>query len=143
MTSGMRLAIGGTVIAFATAYLGYCGAASSWQYYLTVDECLSDVAVYGGVRLRVSGTIASDSLSIDSHRTHATFALRGTTEDLPVTFSGLLPDNLAEEMEVVVEGQIVRDQLQAERVLTRCASKYAPSQQTAERTEPPATGAPR
>ena len=39
---------------------------------------------------------------------------------------GPLPDNLAEEMEVVVEGSLEPSGcLRGDRVLTRCASKYA------------------
>lgn len=140
MASGTRLAIGGMVIACATTYLGYSGASSSWQYYLTVDECLSEALALPGARLRVSGTIVRDSLSIDSQRTRATFSLRGSAKDLPVKLSGSIPDNLTAEMDVVVAGRIVDSEwLQAERVLTRCASKYESPQQTAARTDGPSS----
>ena len=143
MTSGTRLAIGGLLIATATTYMGYLGASSSWQYYLTVDEFLREAPALGGLRLRVSGTIANDSLLIPADRNRATFWLEGTSKNLMVALRGSPPDNLAEKMEVVVEGRIVDSSyLQAERVLTRCASKYAPQQRIAARyaREPPATG---
>jgi cytochrome c-type biogenesis protein CcmE len=44
---------------------------------------------------------------------------------LKVICSGPLPDNLAEDMDVVVEGRLEEpDLLRGDKVLTRCASKY-------------------
>ena len=51
--------------------------------------------------------------------------LQGTEQNLSVVCSGPLPDNLAEDMQVVVEGELQSaGWLKGEQVLTRCASKY-------------------
>ena len=44
MTTGRKLAAGTIIIAAVTTYLAMAGATSSWQYYLTVDECIDLVA---------------------------------------------------------------------------------------------------
>jgi cytochrome c-type biogenesis protein CcmE len=125
MTTGRKLAIVSMLVAGAIAYLTYLGAAESWQYYLTVDECLNDASLHGGTCLRVNGKIAADSLQITPDRRQADFALQGEKGSLAVTFSGSIPDNLAENMDVVVEGRFEDEtQFHATKILTRCASKY-------------------
>ena len=125
MTTGRKLAIGGVMVAGVTVYMAYVGASTSWQYYLTVDECLADGEGLLGDRIRISGKVARDSLLIAADRREASFALEGTEGNLKVICSGPLPDNLAEEMDVVVQGCLENPGLlRGEKVLTRCASKY-------------------
>ena len=117
--------MGGIVIVMATAYMAYVGAADSWKYYLTVDECLDSPGQFAGQRVRVSGKVAPNTLQIRDDRSQADFSLVGTRGQLTVCCSGLLPDNLEEGTEVVVEGRIdPSGQLCGDKVLTRCASKY-------------------
>ncbi len=128
MTATHRLCVGGIVIVLATTYLAYLGASSSWQFYLTVDELVADAASFGDSRLRISGKIAPDSLQIAPDRTQASFVLQGAISELSVKCSGPIPDNLAEEIEVVVEGRLQSAGIvQGNKVLTRCASKYSSS----------------
>ena len=125
MTTGKKMVIGGVVIAGVTAYMAYRGVSASWQYYLTADECLAESASLAGRRLRVSGRIAADSLVVNENRTQASFALEGDGTRLKVVCPGPLPDNLAEGMNVLVEGRLDDGGLlRGEKVLTRCASKY-------------------
>ena len=73
----------------------------------------------------MSGKISAGSLHIAADRGQASFLLAGSSEDLPVSYSGTLPDNLAESMEVVVEGRLEGEKLlRGEKLITRCASKY-------------------
>ena len=125
MTTGRKLVIGGVVIAGLTAYMAYRGAAASWQYYLTAEECLAESQSLFGHRLRVSGRIASGTLAVSGDRRQATFDLEGNGANLRVTCAGPLPDNLAEKIAVLVEGRLDdAGMLHGEKVLTRCASKY-------------------
>jgi cytochrome c-type biogenesis protein CcmE len=121
----MKLVIGGAVLAVVTGYVAYLGASSSWQYYLTVDECAANSGQFTGKRVRVSGRVAPGSLQIRDDRALATFVLQGQGASLSAECPGPLPDNLAEDMDVVVEGTLQRsDFLRGRKVLTRCASKY-------------------
>lgn len=127
MTPARKLLIGGCVVVGVTAYMAYVGASASWKYYVTTDECAAGAGQFVGQRLRVSGKIAPQSLHIAADRRQADFVLQGTAAQLAVTCSGLLPDNLAEAMDVVVEGRLASPGLlRGEKVLTRCASKYDP-----------------
>ena len=125
MSTHVKLAVGAVIMACATAYLAYLGASTSWRYYVLVDECLADIQGLTGQRLRVSGRVAADSLELAADRGTATFQLAGQRHTLSVICPGPLPDNLAEEMDVVVEGTLDQSGiLLGEKVLTRCASKY-------------------
>jgi cytochrome c-type biogenesis protein CcmE len=126
MRTGSRLAVGATVVIVVTAYMAFVGGSSSWQYYVTVDECLTNSPELLNNRLRVSGKIVQNSLFVNRDRGEATFLLEGTGGNLSVKYQGLLPDNLAEQREVVVEGQLEdKTTLRGDKVLTRCASKYS------------------
>lgn len=125
MSPLLKLFLGAGIVAGATGYLAWLGASSSWQYYVLVDECTGSPNTFVDQRLRVSGRVAPASLQIDAHRTSATFVLRGEHSELQVACRGLLPDNLAEDMNVVVEGKLNRaGSLAGDKVITRCASKY-------------------
>jgi cytochrome c-type biogenesis protein CcmE len=125
LTPGRKLAIGGVVIAGAAAYMAYLGASSSWRYYVTAEECLGSADSLIGSGIRVSGKVLPGTLRIGANRRQASFSLAGTHGQLPVECSGIVPDNLVEDMEVVVEGRLEhRDLLRGDKVLARCASKY-------------------
>jgi cytochrome c-type biogenesis protein CcmE len=122
-----KLALGAVVTSGAVAYLAYLGASSSWQYYLLVDECVSQADQVRGKRLRVSGQVEPGTLSITADRRGASFVLKGAEHRLPVVHQGPLPDNLATGIDVVVEGVLLDGgSLRSEKIVTRCASKYAP-----------------
>jgi cytochrome c-type biogenesis protein CcmE len=125
MTAGKRLGLFGVVLAALTVCMAYLGASSSWRYYATVDECLSNLSTFTGQRIRVSGKVAAKTLEIAEDRKHAIFSLRGSAGDLQVVCTGLVPDNLAEDRDVVAEGLLEKSAvLQCDKVLTQCASKY-------------------
>jgi cytochrome c-type biogenesis protein CcmE len=114
----------GALTTVAVAYLAFLGAASSWQYYVSVDEAVADAQQLRGKRIRVSGSVQAGSLSIDESRRLATFVLSGERHTLPIICRCALPDNLTEDIEVVVEGKYHEDRLDGHKVITRCASKY-------------------
>lgn len=120
-----KLVVGAGILALATAYLAYLGASTSWRYYVLVDECTQTGDALVGQRLRVSGRVAENSLVVRQDRSLATFTLEGRQSQLQVSCQGPLPDNLAEDMDVVVEGTIEQNGLlRGDKVMTRCASKY-------------------
>jgi cytochrome c-type biogenesis protein CcmE len=128
MSPYAKLGLGAVIVACATSYLAYLGASTSWQYYVHVDECVQKQEQFVNQRVRVSGRVAADSLQVRDDRRGATFVLRGQQSMLPVHCQGIMPDNLAEEIDVVVEGTLEHASLlRGDRVLTRCASKYQAS----------------
>lgn len=138
MSPGLKLTAGALIMAAAIGYLAYLGAASSWQYYLSVDEAVADSTHIEGKRIRVSGRVETGSLAIVDDRRQATFELAGELHVLPVVCRCPLPDNLAEGIDVVVEGTLRADGIQGDKVITRCASKYQPADRMAAHDQSPA-----
>ncbi len=142
MSANRKVTLAGLVIAGVTIYMAYLGGSASWQYYVTADECMARAEGLLGTRLRVSGKVAPNTLRIDADRRQAAFSIQGSQGDLAVTCPGPLPDNLAEGIEVVVEGRLETSHcLKGQKVITRCASKYQSQAslrptETAARTEP-------
>ena len=127
MSIGKKLAVAGLVVAGVTAYMAYLGASSSWQYYMTVKECVENAKETAGRQIRVSGSISPGSLVIAADRQEARFTLTESGSVLPVVCKGPLPDDLSPDktMEVVVEGRLEGGcTLQGDKLITRCASKY-------------------
>ena len=109
MSTGKKLAIAGLVVAGVTAYMAYLGASSSWQYYMTVQECVENAPQVAGQRIRVSGTIVPGSLVIAPDRQEARFSLSEAGSQLARRLQRPLAGrSLARRraMEVVVEGRL-------------------------------------
>lgn len=128
MRVGIKLGLCAAFMSAAIGYVAYLGASGSWQYYLLVDECAAEPSRWNARRLRVNGRVTAGSLNISADRRGASFLLAGIEHSLPVTYQGVLPDNLTDGREVVVEGTLERDGvLRGTALITRCASKYAPA----------------
>jgi cytochrome c-type biogenesis protein CcmE len=128
MSSGVKLMMGALLVAGAIGYLAYVGAANSWQYYLSVDEAVSESQYLMGKSVRVSGRVVPGSLKVGDDRRDAAFELRGEEHTLHAACRCLLPDNLAENIDVVVEGTLLPQGIDGRKVITRCASKYQQKQ---------------
>jgi cytochrome c-type biogenesis protein CcmE len=140
MNSHLKLAAVAVIVVGATAYLAYLGAISSWQYYLSVDETVADTPSLIGNRIRVSGRVGVGSLKISGRRRQATFDLKGTMHTLHATCRCAMPDNLVEDIDVVVEGVLRSDGIHGHKVITRCASKYQSKATVAALDQSPGTG---
>jgi cytochrome c-type biogenesis protein CcmE len=139
MSPSHKLMAGALVMAAAIGYLAYLGAASSWQYYVSVDEAVAEATRIKGKRIRVSGRVRAGTLTISNDRRQATFILAGELHILHATCRCTLPDNLAEDIDIVVEGTFQADGIHGDKVITRCASKYQPADRMAARDDVPAT----
>ena len=137
MSTNGKLGIAASIIASVTVYMAYIGTTADWRYYLTVEECLRQSSALVNQPIRVNGKVLPGSLAIATGRQQATFKIVDADLELSVFCTGPLPDNLAEEMEVVVEGRLDEfGKLQGDKVLTRCASKYASDGGLATSTNP-------
>jgi cytochrome c-type biogenesis protein CcmE len=137
MSSGTKLLIGAILAGGAIGYLAYAGAANSWQYYLSVDEAASDSPALLGKHVRLSGRVVPGSLTIGNDRREATFNLQGEQHRIHATCRCLMPDNLAENIDVVVEGTLQPGRIDGNKVITRCASKYESKTTSTAQLEPP------
>jgi cytochrome c-type biogenesis protein CcmE len=121
----VKTLIGIIVIGGGVGYFMYQAMQSSWSYYYSVDELSAHTAAVKDTSLRVAGRVKQGTVGRDLQKMQLTFTLAGSNSEVPVSFQGTIPDNFAEDIEVVVEGRLDTAGLfQADRLMTKCESKY-------------------
>lgn len=133
----VKVIIGVVVIGGGLAYLVVNAMQSSWSYYISVDEFTAKHSLAQTNTLRIAGVVGKDSVVNDVEKMTLTFDLRGKDVSLPINYARTMPDNFAEDREVVVEGRLGADGVfQANTLMTKCESKYS-----AKVREQPSSGA--
>jgi len=122
-----KFLIGGIILFIALGYLGYTGFVSSATYYYEVSEFLEQESTLYDQNVRVNGTVVPGSIKQEG------LVLRFTIKDveqeatLPIIYHGAVPDTFKADNDVVVEGKYTTEGIfEADTILTKCASKYAP-----------------
>ncbi len=95
---------------------------SGFYYYLTVSEFL-DQGAPQRENLRVNGRVVAGTIARRSNG--ARFVMAEGGQQLPVDYTGVLPDTFVDDAEVVVQGQLRGDGVfEASLLLAKCPSKY-------------------
>ncbi len=98
---------------------------SSWSYYYSVDDFAATGQAVQEHSLRLAGRVKPGSVTRDLDNAMLQFTLAGAKAELPVQYTGVVPDNFVEDREVVVEGRLApAGVFQADTLMTRCESKY-------------------
>ncbi|OGO32418.1 MAG: hypothetical protein A2Z29_02125 [Chloroflexi bacterium RBG_16_56_11] len=122
-----RYLVGGIIIILAITYLAYTGFRASAAYYLTVGETVAQASSLNGENLRVNGKIAAGSVVNDISTLTLKFDMTEGEKRLPVVYKGPMPDNFRADTDVVVEGHLDSSGvILADKILTKCPSKYVP-----------------
>jgi cytochrome c-type biogenesis protein CcmE len=119
------------VIVLALGYLAYTGVQESKSYYVTIKELrgMGDGAY--SKRLRVAGNVLPGSIKRSG--TNVNFALTENDQVLSVVYNGTEPppDTFKDNAQALAEGSFGHDGVfHAKQIQAKCASKYAPQQQT-------------
>lgn len=117
--------IGIVVIGGGIGYFMFQAMQSSWSYYYSVDDFYKSKESVRNSSLRLAGIVKQGTVNRDVEQMQLNFMLSGTDNEIPVEYSQIVPDNFAEDIEVVVEGRLgAEGTFQAEKLMTRCESKY-------------------
>jgi cytochrome c-type biogenesis protein CcmE len=120
----IKLMVGTVLIGGALVYFGYTALRAPWSYYLSVDDFTSNKAAATHT-LRLAGKVQKGSIARNLEQMQLNFNLAGSQASVPVSYHGTVPDNFAEDRDVVVEGRLdPKGTFQADKLLTRCESKY-------------------
>lgn len=113
------------VIGGGIGYFMYQTMQSSWAYYYSVDDFSASDSAAQEYSFRLAGRVKPGSVERDMENVTLRFTLAGAESELPVEYRGVIPDNFVENREVVVEGRMAAAGVfQADKLLTRCESKY-------------------
>jgi cytochrome c-type biogenesis protein CcmE len=110
-------------------------------YYKTPSEIpsLGDNAF--GKTLRIGGRVQKGTLEHDGTVVH--FTISDTKNDVPIVFTGDVPDTLKEGTDAIAEGTLDRDgTLHATRVQAKCSSKFVPKDRPGDLGQDAPRGAP-
>ncbi len=129
----VKLSVAGIVLAAAVGYLVYAAVGTA-QATMSVDAFLADAAKQGAERVRLWGTVAQENLVIDAEKLTASFDLVGQNRNLPVRYSGVLPNMFAAGREVIVRGKMAEDGVfKVDELQAKCPSKYVEKRQESEK----------
>src|SRR5512139_823048 len=95
-------------------------------YYLTVSEAAGAADGVYGETIRVKGKIQAGTVDWDPDKLRLAFVIADEHGHLPVVYRGIVPDLFVEGRDVIVEGRLSPERLDAQTILASCPSKYEP-----------------
>ncbi len=113
------------VVAFAIA-LGWIiiGSEREQVPYVSIAEIQENKAAWEQHRFRLGGLVEPGSITYSGDRLSVSFLVVQGDRHLPVNYNGLTPDLFSDSAEVILEGEYSEGILQADNLLTKCASRY-------------------
>ena len=130
MQAGRKFLVGAALIVGAVGYLIAAGVKETGVYFLTPTELVTkstaDTTLYD-LGLKIGAKVVPGSIRRDPAQRQVDFRISDGTREIPVTYTGLVPDTFtdANDIEVIVEGRYGRDGLfRATEVLAKCGSRY-------------------
>ncbi|MBB1087544.1 cytochrome c maturation protein CcmE [Lysobacter sp. SG-8] len=101
-------------------------------YLYTPNEVISGAAgaavASGETRFRLGGMVAKDSFHRAEGSLEATFRVTDGDAELPVSYTGILPDLFRENQAVVATGRMQGDRFVAEEILAKHDENYMPKE---------------
>jgi cytochrome c-type biogenesis protein CcmE len=124
-----KFLIGGIIIGIAIVFLAVTAFMDSYRYYDKVSEFIGSENAVTGQNRNVNGEVVGDTIKYDVSTMTLTFTITEGGQSMPVVFHGAAPDNLKPDADIVVAGHLdASGVFQADTILTKCASKYAPGE---------------
>jgi cytochrome c-type biogenesis protein CcmE len=127
MTSkAIKIAVTCVVLAAALGGLMYTTLAQGTEYYIHVDEVMSNPAAWQGKRLQLHGFVSD--LRQRPESLDYKFQVKFNGKVITARYSGVVPDTFKNDAEVVLKGQLSGDGFAVEPngVMAKCPSKYNP-----------------
>ncbi len=128
-----KFIIGGIIILIAIGSLGFMAFRGSATYYYTVSEVLGKGSSILNQNARVEGQVVPESVNkVTTANNMIKFILaddNNNSSQIPVLYQGTVPDTFKEGNDVVVEGHVnSTGTFEANQIIVKCPSKYAPTQ---------------
>jgi len=116
---------GGLVVVSVAAALVLNALNSNIALYVTPSEVASGKTPKGGQAFRIGGMVKDGSLRRDNLTVH--FVVTDTVKEVPVAYTGILPDLFKEGKGAVVQGRLGPDgNFTASEVLAKHDENYTP-----------------
>jgi cytochrome c-type biogenesis protein CcmE len=123
--------LGIVLVALSLGFVIYDGLESE-TYFYTVDAAVAQGTDLSGQRVRVKGTVEPGSIVGADGTIERRFRIMESGKSLKVSYDRAMPDTFADNVEVVVEGEVSDDMvIVASEVLVKCPSRYEGNPPTA------------
>lgn len=116
----------GVVIVLAIGYLIFSALQSTTMYYLTVGELKAKGEVIYDEPVRLGGKVLDGTIDFNRDTRVLRFTVTDGKENLPVVYSGVVPDAFKPDADVILEGKFSGSAFEAKTLLAKCPSKYVP-----------------
>ena len=122
----IKIAVTCLVLAGALVGLMYTTLQGGTEYYMHVDEVMSDPSAWQGKRLQLHGFVSD--LRQRPNTLDYRFQVQNNGKALTAEYSGVVPDTFKNGSEVVLKGQLHGEAFSVEPdgVMAKCPSKYNP-----------------
>jgi len=122
----LKIAVTCLVLAGALGGLMYTTLQEGTEYYMHVDEVMSDQAAWQGKRLQLHGFVSD--LRQRPNTLEYRFQVQNNGKVITAEYSGVVPDNFKNGAEVVLKGQLHPQgfTVSPNGVMAKCPSKYNP-----------------
>lgn len=110
---------------FATGCLCYAGFSENSAYFLNVSEAAA-IKPENLAKARLFGVVAPNTITRNKNTLQFNLADKDiATMIMPVSYTGIIPDNFRDGAEVIVEGGLdSQGRFFAKTLMTKCPSKY-------------------
>lgn len=124
-SKAVKIAVTCVVVAAALGGLMYTTLAEGTEYYMHVDEVMTNPAAWQGKRLQLHGYV--NDLRQRPNSLDYRFQVQNNGKAITASYSGVVPDTFKNGAEVVLKGRLHGDAfaVEANGVMAKCPSKYA------------------
>ncbi len=126
----IKIAVTAAVLALALGGLFYSTLAEGTEYYVHVDEVMTDPGAWQGKRLQLHGFVVDKSIFVKQETLEYRFQIRNKGSVVPASYTGIVPDTFKDGSEVVLKGRLEPNGFAVEPngVMAKCPSKYVAGQ---------------
>lgn len=123
-SKAIKIAATCVVLAAALGGLMYTTLSEGTEYYMHVDEVMTDPSAWQGKRLQLHGYV--NDLRQRPNSLDYRFQVQNNGKVITASYTGVVPDNFKNGAEVVLKGQLHGDgfAVDANGVMAKCPSKY-------------------
>jgi cytochrome c-type biogenesis protein CcmE len=126
----IKIAVTAAVLALALGGLFYSTLAEGTEYYVHVDEVMTDPGAWQGKRLQLHGFVVDKSIFVKPQTLEYRFQIQNKGSVVPASYTGIVPDTFKDGSEVVLKGRLEPNGFAVEPngVMAKCPSKYVEGQ---------------
>ena len=126
----IKIAATAVVLTVAFGGLLYSTLQDGTEYYVHVDEVMTNPGEWHGKRLQLHGFVVDKSIFVKPDTLEYRFQVQSKGSVVPASYTGIVPDTFKDGSEVVLKGHLGPNgfAVDANGVMAKCPSKYVAGQ---------------